>query len=111
MQGFRVELPQREAAEGNEEIGFVELAELDAEAVVFDQEGITALGAIGRQQEFLATKPDGQGATNLGLAQGIPLDGQLLVVERTIWQWREVIRALDGVMTVDNLTEAHGVSA
>lgn len=59
------------------------------------------------QQKFLATKPDHQGATNLGLAQGFFLDGQLLVVERTLWQWREVIRALNGVVAVKDKLEFH----
>jgi len=66
MQGERPELPQGEAAEGDEEIGLVELAELDAETVVLDQERIAAFGTVRCQQEFLVTELDRQGATDFG---------------------------------------------
>lgn len=66
MQGERPELPQGEAAEGDEEIGFVEFPELDAETVVFDQEGVAAFGAVRGQQKFLVAELDCQGATDFG---------------------------------------------
>lgn len=91
-------LPQCEAAVSDKEIRFVEFAELDTEGIVLNQEGITAAGTVGRQQEGFRTQLDCLGMANLGKAQGFLFNGQTGEVERAIGQCREVIRALDGVV-------------
>ena len=47
VQFGRAELPEGETAIGDEEVRLVEFAELDAEAIVLDQEGISLLTAFG----------------------------------------------------------------
>ena len=98
VQFGRAELPEGEAAIGDEEVRLVEFAELDAETVVLDQEGVAALGAVGHEQEFFAAELDRLGAANLGQPERFLLDGQLFKVERATRQGCQVIRALDGVV-------------
>ena len=111
MQRCRTELPEGKAAIGDEEVWFVELAELDAEAVVLDQEGIAAFRAIGHEQEFFVAERDGLGAANLGESQHFLLDGQFFEVERTTRQGCQVVGALDGVMTVEKELLIHLTSS
>lgn len=92
------ELPERETAEGDEEIRFVEFPELNTEGLVFDEERVTRAGSMRSQQKRLGAKSQRRGVTRFRASRGLLQRRQSLKVEARIRTRREVIRTLNRVM-------------
>lgn len=89
--------PERKAAVTHKEAGIVELAKLNREVLIRDDEGITRFAAIGRQHEFHAAKFQHPEFRMLRLAHGFALFSEGREVELAVCTWTQVVSAFDGV--------------
>jgi hypothetical protein len=110
VQTLGAELPQPEAAVGDEEVWRVRRAALNREDVILQQERIAATSTMGSKQKLLGAQVNRCPVPRLARAQGFFLSPELLKVEAARGSPTEPVGALQRVMPEQEEFRHHGLT-